>query len=62
MDNPLTYTGPTDYGGFDDVYLGPGMQAWGNPEQDGFSLAPYSNTIFKNWINTDIHYKNFHWH
>ena len=28
----------------------------------GFSLAPYSNTIFKNWINTDIHYENFHWH
>ena len=37
MDNPLKDTGPTGYDGFDDVYLGPGMQTWNgiNPEQDG---------------------------
>ena len=35
--NPMRFTDPTGYDGFDDVYLGPGMQTWNgiNPEQDG---------------------------
>ena len=33
--NPMRFTDPTGYDGFDDVYLGPGMQAWVQPEQDG---------------------------
>ena len=35
--NPMRFTDPTGYDGFDDVYLGPGMQAWNGikPEQDG---------------------------
>ena len=35
--NPMRFTDPTGYDGFDDVYLGPGMQSWVHPEQDGNS-------------------------
>ncbi len=33
--NPMRFTDPTGYDGFDDVYLEPGMQAWVHPEPDG---------------------------
>ncbi len=33
----MRFVDPTGYDGFDDVYLGPGMQAWVKPEQDSGS-------------------------